>query len=148
MILYHGSPEKFSEIKRNQAEAADGISVPEMEVKNAIYLTPSLKYAIAQGVSAAVRGLTYINEESGTINFEDSSRFDPNQSIYIYEVDAEKIPSEKMHQIDKWQIVVDEDKIIPAGSQEFIAKELLHYYTIVDREGNEIQRVADETKKE
>lgn len=135
MKLYHGSPEKFSEIRRSQAEVADGVSVPEGELKNAIYLTPSFEYALAQGIATAVRGLTYIGPTEKVINFEDPSRFNQNQPIYIYEVDAEKIPSEKMHQIDEWQIAVDEDGIIPDGNDEVAAETLLrdYGYRIVDR---------------
>ena len=136
-ILYHGSNKRFEEIRKSQAEAGPGISVPDGELLNAIYLTPDFGSAVA--IAAKTGGLTVIDDEKHTIVFERPEDFDPDREIYIYEIDTSQIPKENIKYVDERQVAVTEmEKITPLNVQELKAREILKYYTILDRDGNEL----------
>ena len=97
MKLYHGSKNgRLDIIRKSQAEAGEGVTVPEDELLNAIYLTPNYGFALV--CAARPEGLTTINEQNGKIEFENSELFDPDAEIYIYEVEVAK---NQLRQIDE-----------------------------------------------
>jgi len=104
MKLYHGSKRDISLIERRQAGKADNIVVPETELQNAIYLTPDYGFALACG--ARPNGVTTIDDENKTINFENPALFDPSAKVFVYEIDFDSIPKENIEQIDERQFVV------------------------------------------
>ena len=111
--------------------------MPDGELLNAIYLTPDFGSAVA--IAAKTGGLTVIDDEKHTIVFERPEDFDPDREIYIYEIDASQIPKENIKYVDERQVAVTEmEKITPLNVQELKAREILKYYTILDRGGNEL----------
>jgi len=132
--LYHGSAKKFDVIRKQQATAGEGISVPEDELKNTIYFTPDFEFAIAMAVSAGVRGLTHIDEDKQVISFEHPELFDSNKDIFIYIIDSDKIQPEKLKQCkdEKQYIVIDTDEVKPDSIQEFKASEIFKYFKIIN----------------
>lgn len=139
MILYHGSSRKLSTIKKSQARAGEGISVPEGELLDAIYLTPDLGFAIA--VAAMPEGETNIDYEDRTIEFEKPELFDPEKEIFVYEVDADKTLKKRLSQIDEKQYaIVDLNEIRPDAVRRFRAAEVMKYYELTNwkKEGREI----------
>ena len=136
-ILYHGSNKRFEEIRKSQAEAGQGISVPDGELLDAVYLTPDFGFAVA--MAAKTGGLTEIDDEKHTIVFERTEDFDPDKEVYIYEIDASQIPEENIRYVDERQIAITEmERITPLNVQELKAREILKYHTILDRDGNEL----------
>jgi|GEM_PF-814239 len=128
MKLYHGSRKKLDKLVPQQAGAAEGLNVPDGELLDAIYLTPDLGFAIACAVRP--EGVTHINTDQ-TIEFENSELFNPEEEIYIYEIDSEKIPKENIREVDDQQIaVVDIDELIPEATQELKAADVEKYYEI------------------
>jgi hypothetical protein len=104
MKLYHGSKRDIILIERRQAGKADSVVVPETELQNAIYLTPDYGFALACG--ARPNGVTTIDNDNKTINFENPDLFDSNARVFVYEVDAGNISKENIEQIDERQFVV------------------------------------------
>jgi hypothetical protein len=134
MILYHGSSNKFSAIRKSQAQAGEGVSVPEGELLDAIYLTPDIEFAVA--VAAKPRGGAQIDSENKTVEFEHPELFDPARKIYIYEVESGKIPADRLRKIDREQYaVVDTDEIMPDRIRELRAEEILRYYRLTNWDG-------------
>lgn len=128
MKLYHGSRKKLDSLKPQQAGAAEGLNVPEEELLEAIYLTPDYSFALACAVRP--EGVTHINDDQ-TIEFQNPELYNPEDEIYIYEIDSEKIPQEHMKEIDDQQIaVVDMPELIPEAVQELKAGEIEKYYEI------------------
>ena len=136
-ILYHGSNKRFKEIRKSQAEAGQGISVPDGELLDAVYLTPDFGFAVA--MAAKTGGLTEIDDEKHTIVFERPEDFDPDKEVYIYEIDASQIPEENIRYVDERQIAVTGvEKMALVNIRGFKAREILKYYTILDHDGNEL----------
>lgn len=128
MELYHGSRRKLDKLEPQQAGAAEGLHVPEGELLDAIYLTPSYEYAIAMG--ARTEGVTRINDDH-TIEFQNPELYNPEDEIYVYEIDSAKIPQENLKEVDDLQIaVVDMPEIIPETMQELKAGDVEKYYEI------------------
>ena len=130
MLLYHASAHKFSVIKRNQATVAEGLEVPEGELQNKIYLTPSFGFAIA--MAAGPTGITSISDDGAEISFENMNDFDSESSVYVYAVESENLPLEKLEQIDENQFTLDLDELLPESVAEYQAKEVFNYYRLVD----------------
>lgn len=128
MKLYHGSKNPNLEvIKRHQAQAGEGINVPSDELLDAIYLTPDYGYALA--MAARPGGVTYIDNDSKTITFENPEAFDPNEEIYVYEVD---IDDEKTREIDPLQTVIESNhEVTPIKVNAHRAGEIENYYRIL-----------------
>ena len=136
-ILYHGSNKRFEEIRKSQAEACLGISVPGGELLDAVYLTPDFGFAVA--MAAKTGGLTEIDDEKHTIVFERPEDFDPDKEVYIYEIDASQIPEENIRYVDERQIAVTGvEKMVLVNMRGIKAREILKYYTILDHDGNEL----------
>ena len=129
MKLYHASKHRFDVIKRSQAkhEAAEEFGVPEAELQNKIYLTPSVGFAIA--MAAGPNGMTSLRD--GTISFENADEFDPERPVYVYEVESDDIGAELIEQIDDDQVAVDLDELQPTHVQEFKAKDVFEHYELV-----------------
>ncbi len=130
MILYHASAHKFEAIKRNQATVADGLEVPEGELQNKIYLTPSLGFAIA--MAAGPQGITSISDDGAEISFENINDFDSESPVYVYVIESENLPSEKLERIDENQFTLDLDELVPESITVHAAKEVFNYYRLVD----------------
>jgi len=98
MRLYHGSKRQYTILKPNQATApADSEQaklIPEKELMNAVYLTLDFQFALA--MAARPPGLTKIDNDNGkkSITFENPKLFNPDQPMYIHEVDAAAILKE------------------------------------------------------
>ncbi len=123
MKLFHASKTKFDVIKRSQALAAEGLEVPEGELQNKIYFTPEIGVALAMG--ARPPGITSIS--GGKISFENVDEFDPEEAVYIYEIDIEE---DLVEFIDDEQVTIDLDEIRPSIVHEFKAKDVFDYYEL------------------
>ncbi|KKS86220.1 MAG: hypothetical protein UV60_C0002G0025 [Parcubacteria group bacterium GW2011_GWA2_43_11] len=90
-----------------------------------IYLTPHYEYALAMAVRT--HGLTFINDDK-TIEFENPELFNPNESVFVYEVEV----SEKYaRQIDNNQFVVEGlEEITPTHKYTHKAGEIEQYYEL------------------
>jgi len=129
MKLYHGSRNKLSSIKKNKAGRADNIEVPKNELLDAIYLTPDYGFALA--CAARPEGVTEIDGKSKTIRFENPDLFDPEQQVFVYEVDIGNVPKEKIIEVDDHQVAIvgiDELKVSEKFSNK--AKEVQKYYEL------------------
>lgn len=67
------------------------------------------------------------------ISFDNPDQFDPDETVYIYYVDLEKISDDKKIYIDPWQIAVTEDEITPDKVETYKAGDLWKYYRLVDK---------------
>jgi|AntRauTorckE6833_2_1112554.scaffolds.fasta_scaffold17798_2 hypothetical protein len=130
MKLYHASKHKFETIKRSQARHpdADGFNVPESELQNKIYFTPSLGFALA--MAAGPDGMTSLRDD--TISFEHADEFDLEREVYVYEIDSEGIASDLIEEVDGEQMAIDMDEIVPVAMHEFKAGEVFNYYEHVE----------------
>jgi hypothetical protein len=129
MTLYHGSQHNFSAVRKSQAQAGEGIKVPDGELLEAIYLTPSYEFALA--IAAMPDGAANIDYEAKTIEFENLDSFDPEQEVYIYEFDESKILPENLRKVDELQYaVVGMDELVPDHQSVHKAGELKQYFEI------------------
>ena len=136
MTLYHGSPNRFEVLKSNQAEKGDGVVVPENELQDAIYLSTDRAFALA--MCSMPKGLTRVDHDKMTIETEFPEDFDPGMNIYMYAVDSEKIPKEKLEFLsDGMQVVAHLDEIVPESVSELTAGEVLKYYKLLNHEDPE-----------
>lgn len=142
MKLYHASPVRFDSIKRSQAVADESLEVPVGELQNKIYLTGDLGFALA--MAARPNGITSV--DNSKISFEHYDEFDPEKSVYVYEVDSETIPAELLEQIDSEQFAADVDELIPAEVKEYKAKDVFNHYEWT--EWKHPDEVVEEVKKE
>lgn len=128
MKLYHASKHQFDVLIRKQAShpEAEAFSVPEGELQNKIYLTPSLGFAIA--MAAGPDGVTSLVD--GKISFENQQAFDPELAVYVYEVDSKNISPELLEEIDEEQYAVDMDELIPEHVENYIAEDVFKYYEL------------------
>lgn len=125
MKLYHGSRENFTKLKRKKAWNPPG--TPPEEGLSGIYLTPDFPFALVSG--ARPLGITTVNHRDRTIKLENPLNKD--LIVYIYIVNSEKIPSDKLKWIDEYQAVVDLDEIEPDEVETHTAREVSKYYTIL-----------------
>ncbi|OGF29563.1 hypothetical protein A2531_00025 [Candidatus Falkowbacteria bacterium RIFOXYD2_FULL_34_120] len=141
MKLYHGSPNSFDTIRKSQAQAGDGIKVPDDELLNAIYLTPNYEFALA--IASMPKGATDIDEATRTIKFENPEAFDPEKEVYVYEIDSEAIPKENLKEVDELQIaVLNIPELKPSMKHIHKAGDVEKYYEIK----REVKEVKNETK--
>lgn len=142
MKLYHGSPKNFDTIRKNQAQAGDGITVPDNELLNAIYLTP--KYGFALAIAAMPEGNANIDEATKTIEFENTDAFDPEKEAYVYEIDSESIPKENLKEVNELQVaVIKMDEIRPTIKHIHKAGEIEKYYEIKKELEKEIKMPSE-----
>lgn len=104
MQLYHGSKNSFSSIKNQQASKAEHVNVPKSELLNAIYLTPDYGFALA--CAARPEGVTNIDDENRSITFEDPEKFNPEEKVFVYEVDLSNIPEKNIIKVDERQYAI------------------------------------------
>ena len=127
MKLYHGSKDSnLATIKKMQAGAGEGVQVPKDELLEAIYLTPDYGFALA--MAARPEGVTHIDDEKHTIEFEDPTLFDPEKMIYVYELD---VPDDEVRAIDKLQFVAEnKSELKPTNMFTHKAGDLEQYYEL------------------
>jgi hypothetical protein len=136
MILYHGSQNKYDVLKKHQAEKGEGVIVPENELQNAIYLSTNYAYALA--MASMPKGLTNIDYDKMTIETEFPNDFDPNKKIYVYTIDSEKFPKEKLEFLkDGMQAIYHLDEIQYESVDELPASDVLKYYKLLNYENQE-----------
>ncbi|RJQ34374.1 hypothetical protein C4566_02160 [Candidatus Parcubacteria bacterium] len=142
MKLYHGSKNSSLQlIKKQQAQAGEGVEVPADELLEGIYLTPDYGYALA--MAARPDGLTHINTENKTIAFENPEAFDTQMPVYIYEVD---VPDDQARQIDQLQWVIENMKeIVPTQVFNHQAGDVTQYYEVL-KEKRETENKVPEFK--
>lgn len=146
MILYHGSKENVEKLEKRQA-SSPYTEVPEDEKQKAIYWTPDYEYSIA--MAARPKGVTLINNEEKTIEFEKPEGFNPETDIYIYAVDSEDIPKEFLKEvrdnngeIDKLQFSVLLDEIKPKSKEKMKAREVMKYFKLLNWKENK-EKITD-----
>jgi hypothetical protein len=145
MKLYHGSRNNLQAIRKSQAQAGEGIDVPEGELLEAIYLTPSYKFAFA--AAARVDGVTHIDDKENTIEFENPELFDPEREVYVYEVDIKDVPKESVRKVDELQYaILNLDEIKPTNQFIHKAGEIQKYYKL--KNWDKGVKEADEAQKE
>lgn len=133
MKVYHGSAFQLDGgvLQPRQANTYEGSGVPESELRNAIYTTPSLEYAIAMAVRPP--GRTEIDTVNHKITFDNPQEFNPEKDIYIYEFDLDNIPKDSIEQVDELQIALHLTKgLKPEGVMNFKAKEVMNYYELTN----------------
>lgn len=128
MYLYHGSKQSFPKLRKRKAIAPPGR--PAEEALEAIYLTPDFLFAMA--CAARPPGTSNIDITNRTICFQYPDQFEPNETIYIYFVDATKISKDKKIDIDPWQVAVIEDEITPEKVETYKSGDLLKHYRVID----------------
>ena len=118
---------------------------PREELQDAIYLTPDYEYAVAMAVKPG--GVTEIDNEAKTIEFENPEDFDPERNIYIYTIDSDDIPEEHLKKVrdergefDGLQYAALISKIIPKLKENKKAREVMRYYKLLNWEEKEINK--------
>ncbi len=141
MLLYHGSSHQLKALQPQQAEAGEGIVVPEDELLHAIYLTPDRGSAIAMAVRPD--GVTDIRDRS--ITFEHPELFDPEKTVYLYIVETDAIPKGHLRKIDDWQYAVEGlDELAFASMEEHKAGEIEQYYELTNWKREDKKETEDE----
>lgn len=133
MKVYHGSAFQLEGgvLQSRQANTYEGSGVPDSELRNAIYTTPSLEYAIA--MAARPQGRTEIDTLNHKITFENPQEFDPEKDIYIYEFDLDNLPKDSIEKVDELQIALHlTEGLKPEGVRSFKAKEVMNYYELTN----------------
>ncbi len=145
MLLYHGSKQKFEKLERRQA-SSPYVDVPEGEKLEAIYLTSDYGFAVAH--AARPDGVTRIDNENKTIEFEHPEKFDPQIDIYIYTIDGDKIPPEHLKKENELQYAVTElSELEPSFVENKKAEEILKYYKLLNWEKKEnTKEISNENK--
>ena len=129
MKLYHGSKALISSLKPQQAQRGE-VDVPEQELLNAVYLTPSYEFALAMA-SRPENSVTHIDGRQ--ITFEKPEYFKPDEDIYIYTVDSNTIPEQNLKSIDELQYAItglDEVPILELKKTK--SRELLEFYELTN----------------
>lgn len=125
MKLYHGSKKRIRKLKKQQAWNPPG--TPSEEGLNDIYLTPDFPFALVS--AARPLGITEVNHKEKTVHFENP--LNKELTVYIYIIDSEKIPPDKLRWIDEYQVIVDLDELEPDRIETYKAGEVSKYYTII-----------------
>ena len=128
MKLFHASKHKFDVLKRQQVVGPGEVEVPASELQNKIYLTPSLGFALA--MAAGPDGMTSLVD--GQISFENYDQFDPERTVYIYEVDSVSIDPALLEHIDADQVAVNMDELQPDAVHEYKSHAVFDYYHLTD----------------
>jgi hypothetical protein len=125
--LYQGSKNgNITLLQKRQAQAKDGVEVPEDELKEGIYLTSDYGFALA--MAARPEGCTDIDDKEKIIKFEDPKLFKPEEQVYVYEVEIEEGSA---RQIDELQYLIEDlNNIEVSIKHEHLAKEIEKYYKI------------------
>ena len=136
MKLYHGSPNNFSTVRKNQAQQGDDMDVPKDELLDAIYLSPKFEFALA--VASMPEGAAHIDGEKHTIEFENPQLFDLEKVVYMYEFDSEAIPLENLKYVDEQQYaVINTPELRPNRVTTHKAEEIMRFYELKNWERNE-----------
>lgn len=125
-MWYHGARWLFSKIERRHPVTPEG--KPKNGSFKAVYLTCDFGTALA--FAARPEGVSNINHEKRTIQFENPHLFEPDREIYIYFVDLSQILEERIIWINKWQVAVLDD-IKPVKVERYKAGEVSKYYSII-----------------
>ena len=130
--LYHGSKQSFSKLRKHEAHAPPGR--PPEEALEAIYLTPDFPFALfCAAVPPGTNKMGWSEpDEKRVVSFENPDQFAPDETIYIYFVDATKISEDKKIYIDSLQVAVTEDEITPDKVETYKAGDLWKYHRCVD----------------
>ncbi|MFA6423689.1 MAG: hypothetical protein WCV83_00045 [Candidatus Magasanikbacteria bacterium] len=129
MKLYHGSPNNFSTVQKNQAQQGDNMDVPKDELLDAIYLSPKFEFALA--VASMPEGAAHIDDKKHTIEFENPQLFDQEKVVYIYEFDSEAIPPENLKYVDEQQYaVINMPELRPNRITIHKAEEIMRFYEL------------------
>lgn len=129
MKLYHGSKSNLVSIRKNQAAAGEGVEVPADELLDAIYLTPDYGFALA--CAARPRGVTQIDHDKNTIIFGNPESFNPDEEVFVHEVDIKDVPKENIKEVDERQYaVVGIDELEVSNSFPHKARDVRDYYKL------------------
>ena len=144
MKLYHGSRYNLEKIQNKQATKPKDLNgIPDKELQDGIYLSPDYGFALA--MASRPNGISHIEDSNKTITFEKPELFNPDNEVFIYTFDSEKIPTENLEYIDKLQYVVTgENELIPIQKENLQARELLKYYKITNWSEN--KEITTESK--
>lgn len=143
MKLYHGSKNgNLTAINKMQASAKEGLTVPEDELKNGIYLTPDYGFALA--CAARPNGVTHIDDETKTIEFENPELFFPDKNVYVYEIEIDEKETRK---IDSNQYIVENmAEIKPTAQYTHKAGDVEKYYEFKNWRREEKHEIKSEFK--
>ncbi len=136
-VLYHGSKQRLDSLTKQQASAP--WFRPGPEHLNAIYLTPSIELALTFG--ARPPGQTDIDHEAKTIRFENPDAFDPDEKVYIYGFNGNKILDLLSKSQDSWklkvfdnekQVAINLSELTPDRVDETTANMIFNYFKYYD----------------
>jgi hypothetical protein len=131
MKLYHGSKILVDTLEKHQALSE--VPVPEGELQNAVYFTPEYKMAVAMG--GRPEGQTTILDD--TIAYEHQELFDPEEKIYVYEIDSEKFTDEVLRKVDENQYVYSGKDLVPEKVETGKAGDVFKYYRQIEWKNRE-----------
>jgi len=142
MKLYHGSKKEHDSLEERQAQHPNPEEIPKDELEKAIYLTPDYGRAVAMGCRP--RGKTNFDDINHIITFENPELFNPEEDIYIYEIDSERFSENELklgeNGLDYVATVMDGREIVPDEIKKIKAREVLGFYEITNwKENNEIK---------
>lgn len=134
MELYHGSSRKIEQLEKRQAKSIE--KVPEGELLNAVYFSPDYGFAFACGIRP--EGVTNIDNENKTIEFEHPELFDPEKEVFVYHINSENIPEGHLREIDEHQYAVEDlEKLDYEQVDIKKAREITEYYKLINWEPKE-----------
>jgi hypothetical protein len=140
MKLYHGTKKQLDYLEAKQAVSPYPNEIPKDEILEAVYLTPDYGRAIAMG--SRPEGNTIIDDENHKITFENPELFDPNQDIYIYNLDSEIFPLDELKPGENGldYVAMVKKKLIVPEVKKVKAREVLDYYELTNwKENKEIK---------
>lgn len=140
MKLYHGSKVKENKLESRQAQTEERIDVLNDEPMNGIYLTPDYVFAVA--MATRPEGVTEIDDENKIIEFNNPELFKPDEDVFIYVFESDKISKENLKYVDEKQYIVQGVDYLLAEEVKIIrAREVMKYYELKNwKENTELNK--------
>ncbi len=143
MLLYHGSDRPFKTLKRRQLTNSPDKDKQEKEWKrrNAIYLSPSLAFALFFAVKPS-SGMNMMSIRKKLVYFQKLDELDPQKDVYIHVVDISDIPPEKRKWANEYELEIQLKEIKPVRIETHKAGEIFEHFQIIKEKEEFERRVA------